>query len=221
VSAVIRGAGRALRQRLMSDRERAIEEWKASGRESLRLDYPLDKSALVVDAGGYAGQWASDIVARFLCRVHVYEPVPGFAQGIRDRFAANPLVTVHEVGLAGETREAKIELRGTGSTIFGRDGAGALSTVVRLVRAADAFAEAGIERVDLLKLNVEGAEYEVLENLAVTEWLPRIRFLQIQFHDIGAGSDARMRALQAWLGQTHQLMWQYELVWESWRRREQ
>ena len=88
------------------------------------------------------------------------------------------------------------------------------------MRAADAFAEAGIERVDLLKLNVEGAEYEVLEHLAVTEWLPRIRFLQIQFHDIGAGSDARMRALQAWLGQTHQLMWQYELVWESWRRRD-
>jgi len=217
VRGVVRSAGRSIRQRLMTDRERAIEDWKESGREALRLDYPLDDSALVVDAGGYVGQWASDIVGRFLCRVHVYEPVPGFAEQIRERFARNPLVTVHEVGLAGETREAPIELRGTGSTIFGGNGR---TTDIRLMRAADAFAEAGIEHIDLLKLNVEGAEYELLEHLAATGWLPRIRYLQIQFHDVAPDSDARMRALQAWLTQTHEVMWQYELVWESWRRRE-
>jgi len=203
----------------MSDRERAIQEWKAAGREELRFDYDLDESSVVVDAGGYAGQWASDVVARFLCRVHVFEPVPDFAERIRTRFARNPLVTVHAVGLAAQTREVPIALRGTGSSIVGGNGA-APTAVVPLVRAADAFEGAGIERVDLIKVNIEGAEYELLEHLADARWISRIRHLQVQFHDSGPGSDARMRALQSRLAETHELMWRHELVWESWRRRD-
>lgn len=223
MKAVIREAGgtalRAIRHRLMTERERAIEAWKAAGREELRFDYDLDESSLVVDAGGHVGQWTSDVVARFLCRVHVYEPVPGFAEQIRARFARNPLVTVHAVGLAGETRDVPIELRGTGSSIVGGNGV-VPTVVVPLVRAADAFGEAGIDRVDLIKVNIEGAEYELLEHLSGAGWIPRIRYLQVQFHDIGQGSAERMRALQARLADTHDLMWRHELVWESWRRRE-
>jgi len=203
----------------MSERERAIEAWKAAGREDLRIDYDLDESSLVVDAGGYAGQWASDVVGRFLCRVHVYEPVPAFAEQIRARFARNPLVAVHAVGLAGETRDVPIELRGTGSSIVGANGA-APTAVVPLVRASEAFDEAGIDRIDLIKVNIEGAEYELLEHLAAAGWLPRIRHVQVQFHDIGPGSAERMRALRARLAETHEVLWRHELVWESWRRRE-
>ena len=129
-------------------------------------------------------------------------------------------MTVHEVRLARETHETPIGLRGTSSTIFGRNGGGAPTALVWLVRAGDAFAEAGIERADLLKLNVDGTEYQQLEHLAKASWLPHIRYLQIQFHDVAPDSAARMRARHERLAQTHAVTWRYELVWESGRRRE-
>lgn len=208
---------RSARRRLLSERERAIEEWKAAGHESLRLDYDLDESAVVVDVGGYGGQWTSDIVARYLCRVHVYEPVPAFAERIRRRFARNPLVTVHEVGLAAATREEAMYVRDTASSVFG-EGPGPSETI-RLVRAADAFRDAEIERIDLLKLNIEGSEYELLEHLIDDGWIEGIRHVQVQFHDLGPGSRKRMEELRARLAATHELSWRKELVWESWKRR--
>lgn len=208
----------ATRWRLLTDRERAIEEWKRSGQEPLRLEYDLDERSVVVDAGGYAGQWASDIVARFLCRVHVYEPVPEFAARIRERFAKNPLVTVHQVGLGAETRDATIHVRGAASSLRG-DGDSRLQRRVRIVRAADAFEEAGLESIDLLKLNIEGAEYEVLPHLIESGWVARIRHLQVQFHELDPSWRERAADLRRRLSETHDLVWGREHVWESWRRR--
>lgn len=212
----LRALARALRRRLLSDRERAIEEWKASGMERRRLEYDLDERSVVVDVGGYEGQWASDVFARFRCTVHVYEPVAEFAGRIRARFGQNPQIVVHDFGLAGRTRADRIYRRDVGSSVFGSGGD---SEPIRLVRAADAFAEAGIEHVDLIKLNVEGGEYELLEHLLDDGWISRIRHLQVQFHDNVPEWRERLASLRARLEETHELEWRHELVWESWRRR--
>jgi amino acid adenylation domain-containing protein/FkbM family methyltransferase len=46
------------------------------------------------------------------------------------------------------------------------------------------LAETGIERVDLLKIDVQKAELDVLEGIEADDW-PRIRQLAIEVHDIG------------------------------------
>ena len=40
-----------------------------------------------------------------------------------------------------------------------------------------------IEYIDFLKLNIEGSEYELLENLISSNNLDKIKYLQIQFHE--------------------------------------
>ena len=42
--------------------------------------------------------------------------------------------------------------------------------------------EFGIEKVDVLKMDVEGAEKDIFENNA-SEWLPRVGLLCIELHD--------------------------------------
>jgi FkbM family methyltransferase len=56
-----------------------------------------------------------------------------------------------------------------------------------------ALREYGIDAVDLAKIDVEGAEWAVLEGIDESDW-PRIRQLAIEVHDVN-GRVARMREL--------------------------
>jgi amino acid adenylation domain-containing protein/FkbM family methyltransferase len=49
---------------------------------------------------------------------------------------------------------------------------------------SDVLAELGLERVDLLKIDVQKAELEVLQGIAADDW-PKIRQLAIEVHDLG------------------------------------
>jgi len=49
---------------------------------------------------------------------------------------------------------------------------------------SEVIAEAGVQRIDLLKIDVERAEHEVLEGIADQDW-PRIRQIVSEVHDDG------------------------------------
>ena len=46
---------------------------KADGDHSLRQNYPLDSDSVVLDVGGYHGDWAEKIVTEFDSNVYVFE----------------------------------------------------------------------------------------------------------------------------------------------------
>lgn len=196
----------------------ALAAWKAArGDQTLRLDYPLGHADLVIDAGGYEGQWSSDVYARYRCRMFIYEPVPQFAALITQRFAANPDIRVIPRGLAGATRSASLSLAGDASSVHA-DGSQELP--VALQAAAEAFAETGVTEIALLKVNIEGAEYELLEHLLASGWMARIRDLQVQFHRFVPDAAARREALRQQFAATHRLTYDFPFVWENWRRRD-
>ena len=62
-------------------------------------------------------------------------------------------------------------------------------------RLSSCLAEAGFPRVDLLKLDCEGAEVAVLEDLAETGWLERVRWVRLEWH--GQQNLARVACLLA------------------------
>jgi FkbM family methyltransferase len=200
----------------LPDGERRLKAWRTPGHRTRQFEYLLDENSFVVDLGGYEGQWTSDIVARYGCHVHVFEPVPQFARAIAARFRKNSLVTVHDFGLGAEAGtlgltladDGTSALRGTGVPVDGR-----------VERADDWFAKEAITRVDLMKINIEGAEYELLEHLIETGLVLRIGHIQVQFHDFVSDAPARMKAIQEKLKKTHEPEWQYEFVWESWKLR--
>ena len=84
---------------------RNIRQWWADGGdERFRFDYDLTRDSLVMDLGGYEGQWASDLYGRHRCRISVFEPVAGYAEKIRRRFQKNNDIEIFQFGLGSATR---------------------------------------------------------------------------------------------------------------------
>lgn len=164
------------------------------------------------DLGGYEGQWSSDIFAMYGCTIHVFEPVPQYADIIARRFSQNRKVHLHRFGLSNETRSSLISLEGDKSSIF-RIG----TLEIRLIKASSFLDENLIRKIDLMKINIEGAEYDLLEHLVSSGWIEKIGNLQVQFHDVVPNAHERMETIQLNLSRTHFLTYEYPFVWENWK----
>jgi len=83
--------------------DRMARRWELDGGdERFRFDYELDEKAVVLDLGGYDGQWASDIYGRYGCNVYVFKPVQAYAEKIKSRFARNIKIKVLPYALGGK-----------------------------------------------------------------------------------------------------------------------
>lgn len=193
------------------------ELWFAHhGDSTLRLDYDLNPNSIVFDLGGYEGNWTDEMFRRFSCNIHVFEPVGRFADNMESRFAGNPKVEVHRFGLGGQTKKCLLAILADGSSVFRE---GAEKEEVLLVEATEFFKASGITDIDLMKINIEGSEYELLEHLIQTGFISRIDNIQVQFHDVVPQAFERMEQIQQALRNTHYITYQCEFIWENWRRR--
>ncbi len=196
--------------------ERRVALWYQNPNHmNLRFEYDLSASSLVLDLGGYEGQWASDIYSRYCCTVQVFEPVQAYADNIRRRFAKNAQIQVHPFGLGCADIEIQIGLSNDGSSVFQK---AEQIEAGRLVESKTFFEQNGIAEVDLIKINIEGGEYELLEYFLDTGLITQMKNIQVQFHDFVPNAEARMKSIQQRLSKTHALTYQYEFVWENWKR---
>jgi FkbM family methyltransferase len=174
----------------------------------------LTENAVVIDGGGYMGDWTALVTKQCNPHIVVYEPVPEFFQHIVDRFSRNPKVEVRPVGLGAKSEVRQFAIAGDASGMFDPSAASTKLPV------ADVHAEfSRFEHIDLVKLNIEGGEYEVLEQLIDTKAISKVGRLQVQFHLCVPEARKRYRRIRRRLKLTHRLVWRYPFVWEEWRLR--
>jgi FkbM family methyltransferase len=211
-------AKRAAQFLLKKFEDKNFTAWYANpNHENLRFEYDLGENSVVFDVGGYKGQWASDIFSMYICQVFIFEPVREFATNIKKRFSNNTKIKVFDYGLGGKTRSEEITLSADGSSIF-RETKGVRETV-RVVDVMEFISGHKINKIDLMKINIEGGEYELLERLIEASFVKNINNIQVQFHNIDASSEPRMIKIQSALQKTHQPTYQYKFVWENWTRK--
>ena len=200
----------------LTRQSRRVRPWFAvDGDNSLRLDYSLSKDSIVFDLGGYKGQFASDIFSKYCCSVYVFEPVIAFCNAIQKRFEANDNIHVFPFGLADKEMDVFINVDSDRSAI-------ALKGEERIhLKGFDYFLEQHrIQYVDLIKFNIEGAEYDLLDHIIANNLQKKIINFQIQFHDFVPFAQDRMVSIQKNLEKTHELTWCFPFVWENWRLKE-
>jgi FkbM family methyltransferase len=162
----------------------------------------VDDVRVVFDVGANCGA-ASVHFARHYpdAAIHAFEPGSEARSYLERNLAALPNVRVHPFGLFSDDRRARL--------YRGDDDLGKASVLRREVnldesepidlRAGGAWAATqGIERIDILKVDVEGCEVEVLEGLAGL--LPRVKVLFVEYD-----SRRARKALGRLLDATHEL----------------
>jgi len=71
-----------------------------------------------------------------------------------------------------------------------------------------------------MKINIEGAEYALLDHLICTSSIFKIKNIQIQFHDFVPSAEKKMNRIKNSLKDTHYMTYEYPFVWENWKRKD-
>lgn len=197
------------------DHRRFLEEdpW-----DMKRVTYPLDSESLVVDVGGYTGDWAMRIYALYSCYLDIYEAHPVLAAKTAANFGDNKKVRVMRYGLGNTDCTIKLYGDGMNASYF----ANSTGTIheVEIKKASNVFNELyGNRHIDLLKVNVEGAEYDIFPDLLANFDMAKVGNVLIQFHRNVAGHEQKRAEICAVLEKTHKRDWNYDYIFESWSRR--
>ena len=215
---LLRHAGHLLlwyARRLDPAQPQRILAWRAiAPNDHLRYEYPLHQDAVVIDAGGYLGDFATEINARYNAHVFVYEPIPDFCQKIDQRLGENSKVQTICAGLGATAQQVTMSLDEESTSAH--LGQGDLD--VQVLAFDQEMKRLGIKHIDLMKINIEGGEYDLIDHLFATGWIDRITDLQIQFHDFVPEAQARRDAIRQRLSRTHQSTYCVDFVWENWHR---
>ena len=195
-------------------RQRVLPWFAANGDETLRLNYDLNDKSIVFDIGGYKGEFARDIFCKYNATIYIFEPIKAFFQIIQSKFVNNQKVKIHNFGLAGKDDQMQISMSDNASSVFLKT---ENTETIHLKSIVNFIRENNIQTVDLIKINIEGGEYELLESLIENNLISVFKNIQVQFHDfLLENGKERMNKIQENLSKTHQITYQYEFVWENW-----
>lgn len=184
--------------------EESLAIWQSRDLEHLRYEYDLKPDDVVIDLGAYRGEWASEIRARYGCCVIAVEPTDAI-----DGYACE------YIKKAAWLFDGKLRFGGAyyyTSAFEDQTHEYECFDINSLLSRFDEIA--------LIKMNVEGAEYDLLEHIYKAGLMPRIRDLQVQFHLIeGEDSIGRHESVLDLLFETHSLSkFEYPFCWENFNR---
>ncbi|MGZ4090875.1 MAG: FkbM family methyltransferase [Bacteroidia bacterium] len=196
------------------------EKWYADNCEKkLRYDYELNENSIVIDVGGYEGDFASEIYSRYRCKIFVFEPVKKYVDILNKRFKQNPSIVIVSKGLGAKNEQLTIHVMDEASS-YNRSASIHKQGAPEKISIIDVklfFEENTIKHVDLIKINIEGAEYDLLDRMIECGYIFLCTNLQIQFHDFYPDYASRYQKIKSELEKTHKLTYCYPFVWENWQ----
>lgn len=141
------------------------------------------------DVGANVGNWtALALEAWPECQIHSFEIVPTTFARLRDRFARHARVTTNPFGLfdADGPLDINIYEGYTALSSFAPYPHAVPSSVMRCeARRGDGYAaQRGIETIDYIKIDVEGAEFAVLQGLGPLLTGGAIQALQFEYGQV-------------------------------------
>lgn len=171
-----------------------------------RLIGKLTSPVVLFDVGGNVGGYSEILLKK--CRMsnidlnlHIFEPTASCYQLLQNKFSSDPCVRLSNVGVSDHPGSSEIfydkEQSGFAS-LYQRN----LSSMnvqmekketISLIRLEDYITSAGIERIDFMKIDIEGHELKAFEGMG--KYLDGKFIKVIQFEYGGANLDSRTNLL--------------------------
>jgi len=187
-----------------------ISRWfRDKGDSTHRLNYTLKPESIVFDLGGYIGNFSSSIYEKFGCKVFLFEPHPKYYDICAARFEENPNVSVFNYGLSNIDGNFSLTDSADLSSFLEERKENNQEIICELKNFISVVKDLEIKKIDLIKINIEGGEYPILEYIIENDLVSFIDNYQIQFHNFVIDAiDKRNHIVQA-LSRTHTRTWCY------------
>jgi FkbM family methyltransferase len=197
----------------MIDIEIGIEEWNSMDGDNMhRINYDLNEKSIVFDVGSYKGEFAEKIYQKYGSKLYCFEPIKTFCRIIESR---NRDFQVYNFGLGGSTRSQEIYMMDNATSIFNYEKTEEYRTI-KIRDIDEVITDLGIDQIDLMKINIEGAEYELLNRIIEKDIVSKISNIQIQFHLFVDNAIGEREKIQEKLQKTHKITYNYDFIWENW-----
>jgi FkbM family methyltransferase len=194
-----------------------VKRWKNdNGDNTYNVNYELNSNSNIIDLGGFTGVWADQMINKYDSNLFILEPVPQFYDILVEKFKDNSKVNLLNVGVSTENEKGIIFLN--------NDASSSNSTVGEPVDVEYLTMDSVLEKwnlyeVDLLQINIEGAEYNLLDYMIQNNILKKFKNIQIQFHTVIENYEERRNLIQqGFIGNGFELTFNYPFVWEGWTR---
>lgn len=149
-------------------------------------DLPLSKeSSVIIDIGGQNG-YLSTYASKYAKKIYTYEPIEENFKIIKKNIKLNNLGSVIKpFNLAVSDKKDKLKIflsqKNTGGhSIYGK---GDKFIEIETTTLPLIFKDNNIQTCDLLKMDIEGAEYDIFYNLP-SEFFKKIRYIRMEYHNI-------------------------------------
>jgi FkbM family methyltransferase len=158
----------------------------------------LNSNSIVVDLGANQGDFSHELIRRHGCQVYAAEPLASLCALIQP----SPRLKLYPVAIGGRNGFATLNVFASrcASLLGGKPDETTLQAQeVEVVDLHSLLALIAVEHVDLMKVDVEGAELDMFESALPTD-LMRIGQLSVEFHDFIYPERApRVEAIKRWL----------------------
>jgi FkbM family methyltransferase len=152
------------------------------------------KNPVVFDVGANGGIIATQYRKMFPdCRLYCFEPQEAFLPSLQSRFPNDPGVSFHSAAVGAASGKARFYLTAArdSSSLLGADHANAPESYrqilkvteekeVEVITLDDFTREQKIERIDILKMDIQGGEYAALEGAARLLSAARIALIYLE-----------------------------------------
>jgi len=181
------------------------------------MKFSLEENPVIFDVGGFLGDWTEEALKYHpTAKIYIFEPVSSYYNVIKGRYNSNPNIQVFNFGLSNETKSIDISVGGDASSTHRTVGD---IERIQLKNVSTFLLEQNIERIHLIKINIEGEEYPLLEWMVQSEDLVKFDNFLIQFHTFVDNYDNRRRVIQYDLGKNYSQIFNFEMIFEGWTKK--
>jgi FkbM family methyltransferase len=191
------------------------DKWNAdNGNETRILNYPLDENSLILELGAFQGWFTQKAINKFNCNIIAVEPV--FCSDLQEKFKNNNKVIIECCGISNIKKSVKLYIDGDATSQYS---AVSNKTLEISCFPMEYFIEKHkIDIIDLVQVNIEGEEYSLLEKWITSDFLNKVKIIQVQYHDfVDNYRDRKQKIEQGLINRGFVNQWDYDIVFSSWK----
>ena len=188
--------------------------------ETCRLNYPrLNADSIILDLGGNVGDFAYSINKKYNCNVVLFEPYPRYYQACVERFKCNEKIRVFNFGVGDKDGEFRLYDYVEGSSFLSPAIQSKQYELCQIRNILQILSDLKLDQVDLMKVDIEGREYDLLQYLIKENKLPITKKYQIEFHGFIENARGKRDYIVSALQKNFEHKWYFDFVWEGWEQK--